>query len=391
MLGGVATMIFRLGIFVFLIIELINVINKKSTITNSRYVRNLALDKTVYHLDQSNFDIAYRLLVRNQSLQNIDHDMYFQVHLLQLEFEWINNGRDYVETSHHFDFAKCDETRFAGEIQQASQLGIFENYNCPKNLSLHLVGSYNSNSAKMGYFSLGKCTQQNLDQKGIKKKCASEKDIYDALDQVEILVTVLTSYIDVNDVSPDPRKNIIKILYSTVSTTEQQSNVYKISQNYAILQDSSLQKEVNQNNLTYYDVRNDDKYLRRYVKSENNFVFGMNFLLDDSVQTMSREVHTIADALANTGGFMGIFFTIISLLVSSLQENLFYQSLIKNLYSYDQREFKEAKEISLEKKNKVIKLNRNGQGIQENTPNQINNEQTDQFQSISQSQGNILQ
>ena len=51
-------------------------------------------------------------------------------------------------------------------------------------------------------------------------------------------------------------------------------------------------------------------------------------VVDEKVYTVNRRVQTIADALSDTGGLMGIIYSIAGLLLGSIQENLFFIKLI---------------------------------------------------------------
>ena len=48
------------------------------------------------------------------------------------------------------------------------------------------------------------------------------------------------------------------------------------------------------------------------------------FMIDDKVKQTTREFYTIADALASTGGFLGLIDIIIMLLIGGLQKRYFF-------------------------------------------------------------------
>ena len=60
-IGGVFTILARMAILIYFCFSLADVINKKTTVTNSSYIRNTAVDTTEYHYDLNNFDIAVSL------------------------------------------------------------------------------------------------------------------------------------------------------------------------------------------------------------------------------------------------------------------------------------------------------------------------------------------
>ena len=59
--GGVFTIISRLIVCIYLILELKSVVEKKSTITSTAKIINTATDNTHYTLDQNMFDFAVRI------------------------------------------------------------------------------------------------------------------------------------------------------------------------------------------------------------------------------------------------------------------------------------------------------------------------------------------
>ena len=59
-MGGLFTMGARLGMIIYLVLEMKQVIEKKSTITTTQYIKNTALDPTEYHITAENFDFAVR-------------------------------------------------------------------------------------------------------------------------------------------------------------------------------------------------------------------------------------------------------------------------------------------------------------------------------------------
>ncbi len=61
MVGGLATMIERVVIFAFFLIELKSVIEREYTLQTSFIKRDLTQDDAIYNLTRDNFDFAIRL------------------------------------------------------------------------------------------------------------------------------------------------------------------------------------------------------------------------------------------------------------------------------------------------------------------------------------------
>ena len=64
-LGGVFTIISRLLVCIYLILEFKSVVDKKSTITSTEKIINIATNSTQYTLDQNMFDFAVRINYMN--------------------------------------------------------------------------------------------------------------------------------------------------------------------------------------------------------------------------------------------------------------------------------------------------------------------------------------
>ena len=99
LLGGAATILTRIGIFAFFLVELMNVINKKDSIRTSSIVRDFAIDPTVYTLNETVFDLAVNFYYNNaddpkQSEISKNMHQYMEVIVTEESFEELetNNG-----------------------------------------------------------------------------------------------------------------------------------------------------------------------------------------------------------------------------------------------------------------------------------------------------------
>ncbi len=90
-LGGFMTILARLAIFGYLISELLNVIDKKSNVQISEYIRNTALDTTQYNFTQKDFDMAVRLNYFTDSTGEYNKHLYryAKVTIAQISFAFV--------------------------------------------------------------------------------------------------------------------------------------------------------------------------------------------------------------------------------------------------------------------------------------------------------------
>jgi hypothetical protein len=62
----------------------------------------------------------------------------------------------------------------------------------------------------------------------------------------------------------------------------------------------------------------------------------LNFWLDARVQTTTREVYSIFDAIASAGGMTSVILTIVNYFISDLQKALFFRALSNELFLINQ-------------------------------------------------------
>eukprot|EP00347_Sterkiella_histriomuscorum_P003054 403365765 len=340
-IGGYLTLVARLGIVIYLILELINVAQKKSSIRFSTYIRDLATDKSEYTIDQSQFDLAALIKLQSQinDTYNTTNNMhkYAYVQISELKFVYFEkNGQlDYDFVLKPFDLVKCDETRFLGQKEIMNNLGILKgNYQCPKNFNLTLQGSFSSQSSQFLRVELKKCDQNYLNQYYPNETCANQQEIDEVFDGLELFVPVINQYFDAYDVETlNPIKTTIQVLYYTAQSNFSQNYLIKIAQNFAVTRDSSLSSSISERNLTYYSIETKYSFFRNQDSASAPVI--MNILLDETVSTTEREVYTISDALAATGGFLEIIRIIAATIVGGIQAQLYYQSIISKLLTSD--------------------------------------------------------
>eukprot|EP00347_Sterkiella_histriomuscorum_P004038 403361982 len=342
-IGGVFTLLFRMGIMVYFLLEISSVFQKKSTIQNLTYIKNLSIDKTETILDSSNFDIALNMFMSNDTVRN-NLSKYFKIQIRATTNEWIN-ATAYDERFVDFNLSMCDRSRFAGLEKEADNLGIYDTFLCPENFNFTLQGSFASQKNSYISVQIWRC------EKTISNECASNDDITRAIDDTELSLATLSQYVDVDETQNSPVKKTLKTFFSTPLPKIHQGFQYKISQNYAILSDSMLAKSFAQKNITFYQITKDNFYQRSDQPSLPIVLY--TIVPDENVFTTSREAYTLADALSSTGGFMGLIFTFVSFFISRIQENLYIQSLIKSLYVIDKRQIS-GKQTKKQKK-KVVK------------------------------------
>eukprot|EP00347_Sterkiella_histriomuscorum_P003157 403365373 len=349
--GGIVTLILRIAILVYFITEVVNVFQKKSTVTNSSYIRNTAIDTTEYHLDQSKWDIAFNMQYQfpndpKYNINTLHRYVNLKVEKAKFFFELVDGALTWNTKTEDMELVDCPEGRFLGETQITQNLGIGgpnNKFKCPKDVNLTLQGGFSSPSLKMLRTIIVRCENDYLQKHYPNETCGTKEEIDAALDNVEIYMPVINQYFDEFDHSDNPIKTNIENLYFQTTPALSQLYYIKIGQNYANIRDSAISKNIGEKNLTYYTVRT----TYQNTKTESSLFRSLNVVLfmDDVVKTTQREAYTIADALSATGGFLEILRMFGTLMVGWINFNLFFQSIIKKFFTISENDDSQVDQI----------------------------------------------
>lgn len=85
---------------------------------------------------------------------------------------------------------------------------------CPKNLNFTLVGGFSSSYSKQLNIHVRKCDQEYLDKNYPGETCAEDAEIERVLRYIEIFVPVVNQFFDENDLSSNPIKTTLNMVYS---------------------------------------------------------------------------------------------------------------------------------------------------------------------------------
>eukprot|EP00347_Sterkiella_histriomuscorum_P023382 403334847 len=308
-MGGAITIASRIGILVFFILEIINIINNQSTIKNTSFIRNLAVDETEYLFDQQNFDLAIKLqyqmpLFKGRNITDTLHKYaYAQIRQVEFTFTAEDGQLKYVQKENIFKLVKCDETRFKGEQVVTKNLGIREVFKCPEDLKFGLKGNFQSSFLKFLKIEVHQCNQDYLDAHYQGEQCGSQEDIDEIFKNLELYVPTMNNFFDASSYDEIIKKDLTNFYYTTVASNFSQSYLLKMGQNNAILRDSPIAKNFYNQNITFNTFR---PYYNFNTHISQQFApLVVIFLLDEQVVTFERQRYTFFDALARTGGFIG--------------------------------------------------------------------------------------
>ncbi|CDW73261.1 UNKNOWN [Stylonychia lemnae] len=275
------------------------------------------------------FDIGFSvefLIPPEQEIKSIDQ--YVEVSFST--FKNIYSNGSFSEELIELPVSKCQAGRFNGEQSQTETFGITNKYTCPINFKTALQGSYTTQYAQMLQVQVRKCNQTNLTIKNKTLTCASAEEIDRILNHLTINILMTNQFIDVNEKYGNPIKTVLKQFFATAQSKLSLYYQLKLGQNFLIQSTSSLSNLLGQQNLTYYTITHDSMQI-----ADSNLLgsyITCQILLDDIVTTTNMELYTLSDALSNVGGIIGIISIVVQVLVSKIQEQLYYQSLIKQQF-----------------------------------------------------------
>ncbi|CDW91423.1 UNKNOWN [Stylonychia lemnae] len=216
------------------------------------------------------------------------------------------------------------------EILKTETFDIRNQYNCPIDFKTAFYGQFSTQQASMLQVQVKKCNQTNLSIKNKNLTCASPSEIDFVVNYLTITILMTNQFIDVNQKYGNPIKTVLKQFFATAQSGLSLSYQLKIGENFLIQSTSSISNLLGQQNLTYYTITN-DQFQIADIQDSGIFIT-CQLLLDDIVTTTNLELFTLSDALSNTGGIIGIISIIVQILVSSIQQHFYYQSLIKQQF-----------------------------------------------------------
>lgn len=162
-LGGLVTLIAYLGVFIFFVVLMKQVIYRENFTVNSFAVKSDVLETgRNVELSIDNFDMAIQVVCLGCTdiiAKPEDVHQYFSVYILNSESKLIENGA-FVNTDIPIHMEKCDASRFKGK------LGSYyaDSYLCMRaNQKIDLFGSFSSTISKYIMVNLDYCNQSILD------------------------------------------------------------------------------------------------------------------------------------------------------------------------------------------------------------------------------------
>ncbi|CDW76806.1 UNKNOWN [Stylonychia lemnae] len=196
-------------------------------------------------------------------------------------------------------------------------------------------GSFAVEQAKFIQIAIRDCNQTYLNEKyNNTKQCKSKDEITRVASFLKLYIINQNSFFDDKSFEDVSVKKYLNTFYLT--SFEQKSIYYymHLSQNNIIRKDNMMYgSDIEEK---FIETKIDHNVIQEINSTDpyNNAYIGVYIFMDDEVKQIERKVFNVSDALKNTGGFMSVVLIIAYILVYKIQQAIYYNTLIKSLYRY---------------------------------------------------------
>ncbi|CDW84441.1 UNKNOWN [Stylonychia lemnae] len=296
--GGVATILSRVIVLAFMIVQIQDVYNRVCTIQTSIYKRDLNSDFTEFNLTEQIFDIGLKLeyifFEKDPTIQaNLDQYVYLQ--LSQNEYQWIKNSkgqRVQIKYKQKVELTKCEQ-------------GIYDSFQCPERVNFQIGGSFAVQKSKFIQVAIRDCNQTYLNEKYNKtKQCKSKDEISKVAQFLKLHIITQNSYFDAKSFETISVKKSLDLFY-LMSIKDKSIYYYMLlSQNKILRKDNMVYgPDIEEK---FIETKIDHNIVQELNSTDpyNNAYIGVYIMLNDEVKQIERKVFNVLDALKNTGGFI---------------------------------------------------------------------------------------
>ncbi|CDW73546.1 UNKNOWN [Stylonychia lemnae] len=330
MTGGFLTLLSYFIIAVFFALQVLDVYNRKSSINTVTLYKSY--DDSVQTFNATNFDFAFQLFQFFGNDKPIDNFFrYVSLRASQIDQVLVPNSEGVLEQQVKFtdlEIVPCTKDRLFGSdyfqkiLDQKNQMFCLR-----RNDSIYITGS-------TSIFSLAvdACNQNYLDQYYKGQKCEkNQTTILRTLMNMVFLTHTTSRYFDLSEFEKDPIKvNVDSEYHFFVSSLFRQTNFY-LKINKATRSDSMISSLLEYHETDYVECHVGREMSNDRIDDSKPYI-SVAFMLTSESKIIDRQVFTIVQALANTGGIIGIVFGLFSILIGPIQEFFFFQSFIADMF-----------------------------------------------------------
>eukprot|EP00347_Sterkiella_histriomuscorum_P010053 403338865 len=335
--GGIVTLFSRIALFAYFLVQIISVWQRQTyNIATSTTYENLSVSGKQIILNTSNFDIGLGIFRGENYTYSLDYFEYFSINFIQWHTT-INQGVFSLNRT-SIPGEICQNDRFLGDKVTIENLALAQNSICPqKDFNFELKDSMSAQEGSLVYIHITPCIQSNLEQifPGQNRSCKSVQEIQSVSQEFGFDIIYSQQYVE-NKNFDTPIKYFTRYYTLNYQNYLLKSFMFQIYPTIVDFHDSIFSSELNVVQRELYQVDNIEQF---YSNQNDPFKAGIqiNIVVSEKRQEIVRTVDTILTAITNTGGFMSILLVVIQILTASIQEKMFYQSLISKMYYYHEK------------------------------------------------------
>eukprot|EP00347_Sterkiella_histriomuscorum_P010975 403374223 len=305
--------------------------NRRYTLTEQRYNRNLYTDNRNFVFDNKEFDIAVlpAYTGANTSVTNIHQ--YFSIrfsYLIQQERPNATaNQIPFIQTSQEINMTRCQLSRFYGVANTN-----VSNWFCANQSEVVLQGKSSNNINKRFRIEFIYCQNVYLQKLFPDLECKTREETDLIAKDSYMYMTYSQQFIDVEEFQSSPiKQTLVSTSYSLANFIR--NDFYLISENYLVMKDNWLASIIDNENLTYSSVRL--QFSSQQIKDQTKLLWlSLNFFVDENVIATTRTSYNTIDALTATGGFAQVIMVVFGILTFRIQKILYFLSMMGKLYLY---------------------------------------------------------
>ena len=295
--------------------------NKDSIKTVNTIVNDITNDQTKHYIGKNTFGLAIQF--KGNSPELLKDPRYFDVYFLQDTYT--QNGNNF--TVEEYEYIEVGDWKdiFPISDEEYNSYGL-DNAICVTGTDYYLQG--NSNSYKWNEISISIHQCYNSSESSV--ECKSEEEINNAMGNNLFHVYTLNSYFDFDDLENPVKTYIHSIDAAPLTPYISQNLAVNVNQNKAILNDGWFFSS-NTEEIEFYTNQYSSSFATSLTQFEG-YLFLAQFRLDGKMSIYERTSFNFIELFGMLGGIYEIIELTFSLLLSSLSQKMFYNSLLSKLY-----------------------------------------------------------
>eukprot|EP00347_Sterkiella_histriomuscorum_P012248 403369322 len=334
----------------------------------------------VDHNMTGHFDAAYQVQYGGPNYDvYMNMDTYFTMYVQQYaQSTDLSTGRPTMTTLREYNMMPCTDDRFGQDlISEAQSIGISK-YWCINGTELYI-----ENGKKLFGVLFDYCNQTFLDimHPGKGLKCKTIEQINPEIKYIVLFRYFKNSFLDYNEFDKKPVKGVLRNKAHQVFPYKTIQHTVLSTRHTAYLKDDKFSNYGGDTQYTFYDFDSVKMELSYDYNPYDRYVGGyfpnglalLQFQFEINVYYTQkyRKVMTVLDAIAQTGGIMGVLVGIGAILNGLFQSALFKLKMIGLLYTT----------TNFQKSNKNENLfSRDMQPNSKRALNKINNDSSDSYE-----------